>query len=338
MPRPATTTGLIDSGTANRMSTRLLERQFRTASASLPSHAPTARAGHYAGLDLLRILAAVLIFTQHGFSVTDLNHYNTVLGFRFGRLGTAILFVMSGFLAATTSRSPEAWLWRRLTRLYPAFWTVLLAGFAAAAITGRKSFDSLQVACEMAGIGFFTHGWDLVLVTTWFVSVFLAMIFLIYCARRFGHAAVIGLAIIGITVRSYMIGPYVAEYYGFALAFLIGYAMALCPRGSSPWLMTIVAFGALAAAGLPAFRYALCASLLLALVTRGTWPLWRLATKFPPIAYEWFLSHGLCLLFVCLWTKNPWIVLPVAAAASVPTAIAISRLTSLKYFSFRYWR
>jgi peptidoglycan/LPS O-acetylase OafA/YrhL len=298
---------------------------------------PRPNEGHFPGLDLLRVVSATLIFIQHGLSVTDLGQYDTVFGFRIGRLGTAILFVMSGFLAATSSRSPEAWLRRRLVRLYPAFWIVLAASFTAAAITGRKSFDSVQVFCEVAGIGFFTHSWHIVSVTTWFVPVLLAMVILIYCARRLGLTGVFGISMIAIMARAYSVDSYIAEYYGFAFAFLMGYAMAHETGRTSRWVMPIMALGTIAALGLPSFRYALCASVLLALATRSDWPSWRPATAFPPIAYEWFLSHGLCLQFASLFGKNPLFVFTVAALTSIPVAIGIRYLTALAFDQSKRW-
>jgi hypothetical protein len=276
---------------------------------------------HLPGLDLLRVVAAVLIFVQHLFSVTGHDDINVEMNARLGRLGTALLFTMSGFLAASTTRTPEQWLWQRLVRLYPAFWIVLAASFVGASITGRKDFDTLQVVCEFAGIGFFTH--SIVLITVWFFSLILLMTMVIYLAHRLGHAPVIGGAVIAIAAGAHLVDAKTSEYFGFAMVYLLGYALGAPGNTAGRWMLPAVALGALVMFDLPGYRNLLCAIVLLALAVRENWPTWGPATRFPPFAYEWFLSHGLCLQLVCLATKNIWIVLPVAAMLSVLGAIAL---------------
>lgn len=279
---------------------------------------------HLPGLDLLRVLAAILIYVQHAFSVTDNHDLNTLTNLRLGRLGTALLFAMSGYLAASTSRAPEQWLWRRLVRLYPAFWLVLAASFLGAAVTDRKSFDAWQVVCEFIGIGYFTH--SIVLVTVWFFSLILVMTVVIYLAHRFGHLPVIGTAVCLIVVGSYRVELPAIDIFGFAMIYLIGYAMAVPSNAASVWVLPAVSLGTVAMLNHAGFRPQLCSIVLLALAVRPNWPTWRPATAFPPYAYEWFLSHGLCLQLVCLVTKNLWIVIPVAGILSIAVAVTLERI------------
>lgn len=281
---------------------------------------------HLPGLDLLRITAAILIFAQHSLSVTGYDEFNVAVNRMIGRLGTALLFAMSGYLSVSSVRSPEQWLWKRLIRLYPAFWIVIAASFIGVWLTGRKEFDTLQVLCEFAGIGLFTH--SIVLITVWFFSLIVLMTLLIYVAHRLGHVPVIGGAIATIIIGAHCTDANIAEYFSFAMIFILGYAMAVPESAAGRWLIPCVALGALAMHDLPSFRNLILSTVLLGLATRENWPTWRTASRFTPFAYEWFLSHGLCLQLVCLVSKNLWIVLPMTAALSIIVAILLQRLVA----------
>lgn len=282
------------------------------------------RSNRLPGFDALRIAALAAIFVQHACSVTGLDHYPVVGGFRIGRFGTAIFFALSGYFAAASTLAPGAWLIGRATHLLPAFWVVTSAGFLAAAVTGRRAFDGWQVAAQMAGIGPFTHPGRLVNVTTWFVSLLAILYILVYAARRTHEAAVVGLAVVA--AAYYAADPHWRQYDVMAcqvVTFFAGYALA---KADDRRTGATLAFAAILAALLPfqpELTYGVTALALLrgAAAVRGDWPSGRVSARY---AYEWFLVHGPCLhAATSVVGPDLWVVVPIAVGLSLATAVGL---------------
>jgi exopolysaccharide production protein ExoZ len=277
-----------------------------------------------AGFDVARLLALVAVFYHHACSLMDRDDLQTVAGFRFGRIGTSLFFLLSGFLAVSATRTPEAALWKRLGRIYPAFWIATAMSFVAVGITAYKPFDAWQVVSQFAGTGLFTHPNSLIGVHTWFVSVLMFMYLVVSLdGRRRGVAApLVGAMLLAVHFGTGSVVLKATTTHG--LLFLAGYSVGHLPPGRQ-WL----GFAAVAAAcaGLwpaePAFRHGLVAAALLA-VGR----LWegecRPARWFAGYVYEWFLLHGICLhASIHVFGRESWLFVVPAALGTLIAAILL---------------
>lgn len=275
-----------------------------------------------AGYDALRLLAILAVFYQHACTLLDCDEWVAVEGLRIGRLGTALFLGLSGYFAATTTRPPGKWLWERTRKLFPAYWIVLAISFAAAGVTGYKSFDAWQVVCQFAGIGLFTHQGQLVNVTTWFVCALFTLYVVAYLGMRTQGLAV--LAALGIALaigleRSSNFETVAVHAVTFLGAYSVGRLGFPCG------LSFLVAGAVLAALSLstPEFRYGAMALAGLSLSTlwRGEWRAGRLIATY---AYEWYLVHGLCLHAVIrIVGDRHAFVFPLAAGLSIVAAVGL---------------
>jgi len=223
--------------------------------------------GRTAGFDAARLAAAGLIFFQHGCSILDRDDWPVVAGLRVGRVGTVTFFALSGYLAAATPQTPEVWLWRRLRKLYPAYWVVLAACFLANAAGGYKSFDEGHVVAQFLGIALFTHSGPLVYTITWFLSALLVSYLLAYLALR--NPGVVPLAAAGGVVVALSVNPF-STVAALALPFWVGFVAARAGRFRVVALLAGGAGFAAMSALDPDSRYGAVALPLLAAAT--FWP------------------------------------------------------------------
>jgi hypothetical protein len=284
-----------------------------------------------AGLDVLRLGAAAVIFVQHSISSSHLDEWIDIAGFRIGRIGTAIFFMLAGLLAGGTSRPPVAWFRNRLRTLFPPFWLATAAGFLLAGISHFKSFDAWQVLCQMAGIGYFTHGEHLVNVATWFLSPLLllytaTMVARLTWPRAAGLVGVVVSAALAEVVDGYyatMMCHCVTFWSGFLLAGMDGRSRQFGSLGAAAVL-------AVAMIRQPEFRYGVVALVLLCgsgfIRSAG-----RLPAAFTGIAYEWFLMHGLCVSLTCRYVHSLAAEIPLAALMSLLAAVGLQRTTRLVF-------
>ncbi len=181
--------------------------------------------GQIQGLNHLRFLAALLVFAQHSLSCSHLDDWIDIRGFRIGRIGTAIFFMLSGFLSAVTTRKPLTWLKDRLTFLFPAYWVVTLAGFFLAWVTATKTFTAGQFVSQMVGTGYLTHGDHIVNVATWFISPLLllygAVTFIRLTSVRYMTMGILGAIVISAVTKE----PEFATTRCHAVTFLSAFAI-----------------------------------------------------------------------------------------------------------------
>jgi peptidoglycan/LPS O-acetylase OafA/YrhL len=126
------------------------------------------------GFDALRIFALALVTWQH--VATSLGAYAETQwrGISPGQSGVAIFCVIAGYLACRSR--PESlidWCRRRFFVVFPAYWLVTLAAFAMVLLVPNQEVTVGLFVSQMLGLGYFTHGWDLVNVVSWFVSLIL---------------------------------------------------------------------------------------------------------------------------------------------------------------------
>jgi peptidoglycan/LPS O-acetylase OafA/YrhL len=247
----------------------------------------------WAGIDAARLVGLALIYVTHALSITGNDALATFHGVRFGRIGTALFLIVGGYMAAVTTRSPEEWLFKRLKALLPAYWIVLAPTFLAAWVIGYKSFDAWQVISQFLGLGFFTHGDQLVNVTTWFVSAILLLYVVAYLAKRIGEIAVITTAVVlAFAISDGMQIP-TLRWMSYCSVFLAAYLLPHNPR-YLPLVSVVVGcvyLGLYLGLNNGNLRYAGIAFFAFAAVSLWRLP-WKPIEPFANVTYEWFLVHG----------------------------------------------
>ncbi len=265
---------------------------------------PANNSARLPGLDLLRCLAASLVFLQHSLSSCHYDDAIDVAGFRIGRIGTAIFFLLGGFLCAKSSRRPTEWLRDRLKALLPAYWIIVAIGFGIAAVVRSKEFDLWQVICQFAGIGYFTHGDRLINVATWFITPLLIFYGIATLLRTLkSNRANFVTVLVFSTLAVLNPGGYETALCHGATFFV---AFALNSGGAvsrSQTLLTTLLFSIMCFVQ-PEFRYASIATALLLPSLQIQRPS-RLAAAFTTVAYEWFLVHGIVITGVSRMFANP---------------------------------
>jgi hypothetical protein len=295
------------------------------------------KSGQLQGLNQLRFLAAGLVFTQHAISSSHADAWIDVAGFRIGRIGTAMFFLLSGFLAAATTRDPLTWLKSRIAVLFPPYWIVTIAGFILAGVTATKSFDVWQVVSQMAGTGYFTHGDHIVNVATWFVSPLLALYGVVTLIRLTSPRLALPLVIAATVASSLTIASDFAALHCHCVTFFMAFAVASIPDRNRTTAAACMAVSLLTLCLFqPEFRYGTLASCLLVPALHVRKEI-RACNWFSSIAYEWFLVHGLCLAIVSHLTQLPTVIFVVGAILSVIGAMVLKNLVQIagKLFSGR---
>lgn len=280
---------------------------------------------HIQGLNQLRFLAAMLVFTQHSLSSSQLDAWIDIGGWRIGRIGTALFFLLSGFLSAKTTRKPLKWLRDRVIVLFPPFWIVTIVGFLLAGATATKSFDTWQVVSQLSGTGYFTHGDHIVNVATWFMSPLILLYIAATLARLISLRTIVPILTVGLGIAALTQTPEGATVYCHAATFFMAFAVALVRQDRSRIAAVTMAGVMISLACFQSeFRYGALASLLLLLALQVQREI-PLCNRFSKIAYEWFLVHGLCLSSISHVTASPPIIVLTGAGLSIFAASALQR-------------
>lgn len=150
---------------------------------------------HLYGLDLLRIVAAILVLLNHfalfGWETPSSTAQGEAVAFAYlepfavvGAIGVEIFFVISGFVIAlsTMSVTPSQFLRHRIIRVFPALWICgFIALFARAA--GGEEMTTLVMdyarSAVLSPVGPYIDGviWTLVVEAVFYGVIFLAMVF-----------------------------------------------------------------------------------------------------------------------------------------------------------------
>lgn len=295
--------------------------------AGIPRSTTLSQTGPVAGLDTLRVLALGLITWQH--AATVLGGYATTQwrGISPGQSGVAVFCAIAGLLAFR-QRPPRIsqWFSRRLLRLFPAYWIVTLAAFALALLIPGKSVTVGVFASQMLGLGYFTHGWELVNVVSWFISLILLCYLLAAAAwwsgrplLLLGIAAAVAAALVALRIEV----PLSRHVLVFALA-------GMSARAGLP-LPAVLLAGVLVALGIaadPQFFYAGLGLGLVWLAAKGALPDLPGSSAPARYAYEYFLVHGLCLVAAVRFIGVPAAAVPTAILAAMIGAVILHRLVA----------
>ncbi|MGE5384596.1 MAG: acyltransferase family protein [Betaproteobacteria bacterium] len=274
-----------------------------------------------AGFDSLRVLALVLVTWQHAASV--LGHYETTQwrGISPGQSGVAIFCAIAGALAFHEPPGDVGqWLKRRLLRLFPAYWIVTLVAFGLTFLASDKPATPWLFVSQMLGLGYFTHGWALVNVVSWFLS----LILLCYCLAAAAWASrrpVPILAATAIIATLLLLTRFEVALSRHVLAFALA---ALAALGGFPGWMSILG-GGLLLAGIaldPQFFYAGLALVLIWLAGAGRLLDFPGAALPAAYSYEYFLVHGIALgAAVRLLGQTPLALMMAIPGAMVAAAV-----------------
>lgn len=252
---------------------------------------------HVPGLDYLRLFAMVLVTLQHALSALDRHALTLVVGVSLGQLGVALFCAISGYLAfagaAGAAGAPGPWLWRRLRQLFPAYWLAMLFSFLVTWLFQVKAITPGLFLSQMLGLGYFTHGWELVNVVSWFISLILLCYLIAALARASRRpAAVLGLA-------SLIAGGLVFMQWEVDLSrHVLAFALAGLLRLHRPSALVLGA-GALlllACPPWPQLAYAALALPLLALALAWDAAPRAVVGAMANHTYEYFLLHGIFLV------------------------------------------
>jgi exopolysaccharide production protein ExoZ len=172
----------------------------------------------------LRGIAAVLVLLFHvtGNTLYHFQHAPFLGWFEFGEVGVPIFFVISGFIIFHAHRRDlgepaklPRYLWRRATRIYPAFWVANAAMCLLYLARPQFADDprTMQPGMVAASFALLPTGIDPPLAVAWTLQYeilfYIAFSFGL-CKRRFGALAI---AVIGIpALATYLLREFPARY------------------------------------------------------------------------------------------------------------------------------
>lgn len=297
---------------------------------------PAAKNSKVSGLDTLRIAALVLITWQHAASALGFYAHTQWRSISPGQTGVAMFCAISGYLAfRTVPNRALSWFWRRLCVLFPSYWIVTVLAFVLTWISGSRPVTLGLFASQMLGMGYFTHGWELVNVVSWFLSLILLCYALSLAAWRSGRPAQFWLLVAGVAailVATRIEVPLCRHVLAFAFGALYNSA-----RISKPLLLIalLAFFGGMVFD--PQFFYAGFALLALALAVCGA--IWeaKFFIRASTYSYEYFLVHGICLVAITKYVVNGFLSIPLAIGIAAAAAVTLHVFEQRVATRFREW-
>ena len=278
------------------------------------------------GLDTLRVFALVLITWQHAASVLGAENETQWRSISLGQTGVGIFCTISGFLAFNYPRRiNNKWLFSRLIRIFPSYWIVTIISFFLVIVFGsNKPVSIFLFISQMFGLGYFTHGWILVNVVSWFISLILLCYVFSFIAEKTGNPELFWLfiafaAMLSTTIR------FEVSLSRHVLAFALGSLYAMQDKKNIFFYISIV----LISAGVgfdPQLFYSGLSLLLLHLAVCGLIFEQNVFGRFSEYSYEYFLVHGIFLVGVVRFIENPFISIPLAIGSAMVFAIALKAI------------
>lgn len=296
---------------------------------NLPGHHGTPMP-RMAGLDWLRLLAIALVTIQHVMSVTGHYDKTNVYLLSYGQTGVAIFCAISGYLAFSKSHeTTRIWLKRRLLAIYPAYWLAMLFSFSLTWAFNAKPFTLWQFLSQMLGLGYFTHGWELINVVSWFISLILLCYLIAAFARWTRHPLFVS-AITILATTIFLSMKLEVDLSRHILAFALGGTLHLLPPKQNrilfPSLLACLAglwWQASHQFGYAAISGGLLWIFILMPVPQHSW-----VEHTAKYTYEYFLLHGIFLVgMVRLAPFNAIIGIILALLSSMLAAVLLKHLS-----------
>lgn len=291
----------------------------------LPLADRSSQANRIAGLDSLRVMALILITWQHAASTLGAYAHTQWHGISPGQTGVGVFCAIAGFLAYRSSPGDiAAWLRRRLFKVFPAYWLVTLAAFCLALLFHTKEVTWGLFLSQMLGIGFFTHGWELVNVVSWFLSLILLCYLLSAVGWKTRRPRLFWI-ILSTICAALVLTRTEVDLSRHILAFALG-ALAAQIKAPSAWLLTGMAVAVFGMARDPQFFYAGFALCVVALAMQGRVRESAAIRRISAFSYEYFLVHGLFLVGATRLLGATYAAMAIAIACALFAALALQYL------------
>lgn len=279
------------------------------------------------GIDILRIIALVLVTWQHAASVFGYYADTQWHGVSPGQTGVAIFCAISGYLAFhARPESVTQWFKKRLTKIFPAYWLVTIGAFFLTAITSSKDFSGWLLISQMLGLGYFTHGWELINVVSWFISLILLCYILaaICWKNRSPDYLLILFTLLAVLSCGLRLEVVMSRH---VIAFCLGGYLAFSNRYFFIFLVVI----GLTVVGVnidPQFFYS--GTSLVFILAAIKWKLQysKIIQYASNYSYEYFLVHGIFLVGVSKIISQTYIAFVLALTGSIVAAILVRHLSS----------
>lgn len=281
----------------------------------------------YASFDYLRLFAIALVTLQHAMAVAGYYDQTTWANVNLGQIGVSLFCALSGYLAFLSNSAPATvWLKKRLLQIYPAYWIATVAAFLLTWAVGAKRIDWWLFLSQMVGTGYFTHGWELVNVVSWFISLILLCYVIAFFGKWLGGPRLL-LALAAIIALALLATHSEAALSRHVLTFCVAALVAqISPRPTA--MLVIVASLIGVSLLLPQSFYAAAsiALLALALALRATETrLSRIASSY---VYEFFLVHGIFLVALARFVPQPKLLsAAIAVVLAIAAAVILKKLT-----------
>ncbi|CAH1385703.1 acyltransferase family protein [Candidatus Nitrotoga sp. M5] len=281
----------------------------------------------FTSFDYLRLFAMILVTLQHGMAVAGYYEQTTWENINLGQVGVGLFCALSGYLAFSGGAAPAIdWLKKRLWQIYPAYWITTIAAFLLTWAAGTKSIDGWLFLSQMAGTGYFTHGWELINVVSWFISLILLCYVIAFICKWLSAPRLILIIVVIITLALLATRSEV-DLSRHILSFCVaGLIAQTCQR---PAVLLAVISSLLCAAFLwPQSFYAAFSIALLALAlawhTSDTW----LTSVSRNYVYEYFLVHGIFLVgFARFAPQQKLLSGTIAITLAIVAAVILKKLT-----------
>jgi len=296
---------------------KLTEQETHSISATL----------RFISFDYLRLFAMALVTLQHGMAVAGYYEQTTWRDVNLGQVGVGLFCALSGYLAFLGgSGSAIGWLQKRLWQIYPAYWIATVAAFLLTWAAGTKHVDMWLFLSQMAGTGYFTHGWELVNVVSWFISLILFCYFIAFVGKWLGAPRLMLLFVAIITIILLASRSEIALSRHVLTFCVAGLIAQVRPR---PAVMLVIIAGLFSAALLwPQYFYAAITIALLALALVWRPSETRLTRVASGYVYEYFLVHGIFLVALARFMPNQKLLSGVIAITfAIFSAIILKKLT-----------
>lgn len=284
---------------------------------------------YYPSLDYLRIAAIVMVTIQHALSMTNHYEWTAFHGISIGQLGVGLFCSISGFLAFTDCKPPFSWLRIRLSKLFPTYWLAMLFSFLVTWLAHVKPISLGLFVSQMLGIGFFTHGWNLVNIVSWFVSLILLCYGLAFVAKLSRHASLF-LVFISVVSVTILLNRWEVDLSRHIIAFAIGGLFAQSGKNLIIKTFFWLALAALSVGALVDVQLAYSSLSLLALplgisfhATAGN--LTRIVAQ---NIYEYFLLHGIFLNGAIRFFPGPDFLKVIAGICMTLAAALLLKMTA----------
>ncbi len=292
---------------------------------------PAARSGdlnqRFVSFDYLRLFAIVMVTLQHGMAVAGHYEQTTWLNINLGQVGVGLFCALSGYLAFIKGAIPATtWLQKRLWQIYPAYCIVTVIAFLLTWIAGTKHIDWFLFMSQMMGTGYFTHGWDLINVVSWFISLILFCYVIAFIGKWLQRPRLV-LCIVSIITLALLATHSEVSLSRHVLTFCV--AGLVAQISFRPAVMLAIAIGLTGTSMLwPQCFYAAFSITILILALAWRVPESKLASAFSSHVYEYFLVHGIFLVALArLLPKDKVLSSAIAVLLSIITAVFLKKLT-----------